>query len=106
MGASKKDQYSQNQLDSAGIGKAIAAPARVAILQHIHKHAAATNKDLSSVLMLSEATVHQHLQDLVKTGFLEGNFFGDTHAYFFKPDAKSDLDKIDWLLSIEKGYPS
>lgn len=104
MGASKKDQYSQNQLDSARIGKAIAAPARVAILQHIHKHTAATNKDLSSVLLLSEATVHQHLQVLVKTGFLEGNFFGDTHAYFFKSEAKPDLDKIDWLLPIKKGH--
>ncbi|MNV09141.1 Helix-turn-helix domain protein [compost metagenome] len=99
MVATKKDQYSENQLDSARIGKAIAAPARVAILQHINEHTAATNKDLSAVLLLSEATVYQHLQVLVKTGFLEGNFFGDTHAYFFKSGAQSDLDKIDWLLT-------
>lgn len=98
MGASKKDQYSPDQIDAARIGRAIAASARVAILQYIHAHHAATNKDLSFVLKLAEPTVHQHLQILVQSGFIEGNFFGDSHAYYIRSEAKYDLDKIDWIL--------
>lgn len=102
MGASKKDQYSKDQIDAARIGRAIAASARVAILQYIHDNHAATNKELSFVLKLAEPTVHQHLQVLVQSKFIEGNFFDDTHAYYFRPDAKSDLDKIDWILKYKK----
>lgn len=98
MGASKKQQFSESQLDSARIGKAIASAARIAILQHVYRHTATTNKELLPILSLSEATVHQHLQVLVKTGFLEGDFFGNTHAYYFKPGVEPDLDKIEWLL--------
>lgn len=99
MGASKKHQYSPNQLDHARIGRAISAPARVAILQYIYKHTATTNKELKSILSLSEATIHQHLRILVETGFIEGDFFGNAHAYYMKPAAKRDFHKIEWLLT-------
>jgi DNA-binding transcriptional ArsR family regulator len=102
MGASKKDQYSEEQIDAARIGRAIAASARVAILQYIHNHHAATNKELSCLLKLAEPTVHQHLQVLVQSRFIEGNFFGDMHTYYFRPDAQCDLDKIDWILKNKK----
>ncbi|MDR0801125.1 helix-turn-helix domain-containing protein [Fluviicola sp.] len=102
MGASKKHQYSKNQLNFARIGRAISAPARVAILQHIYKNTATTNKELKSVLLLSETTVHQHLKVLVETGFIEGDFLGNVHAYYLKPAAKHDLHKIEWLLSKRK----
>jgi predicted transcriptional regulator len=101
MGASKTQQFSEKQLDSERIGKAIASAARIAILQHINKYTATTNKELTSVLSLSQTSVHQHIRVLVKTGFLEGDFFGNTHAYYFKPGSESDLDKIRWILSSD-----
>lgn len=74
MAISKTSQYSAETLRSAVIYHALAHPARLTITDLVLKSESLTNKDLSSILKLSESTVHFHLKKLVAAGLIEVEF--------------------------------
>lgn len=81
MGRSKKHQYTQQELNVARIGRAIAASARVVILHEISMYHIITNKYISERVNLSGAAVSQHLQILRETGFIESKYLGEDEQY-------------------------
>lgn len=81
MGATKKEQFTHIQRSFAKTAKAIGHPARVAIIQYLTDVRFASNKELTQVTGLSETTVHQHLQELVRAELISGVFFGKRHYY-------------------------
>jgi ArsR family transcriptional regulator, arsenate/arsenite/antimonite-responsive transcriptional repressor len=64
-------KYSSNQLEVSQIAKAIAHPARIAILELLNKKDYTCN-DLVNVLPLSQSTVSQHLKELKKVKLING----------------------------------
>ena len=56
--------------------KAIAHPARLAILQHLAESPGCVSGDISKTLPLSRSTVSQHLQELKKMGLIHGEISG------------------------------
>jgi len=81
MGASKTDEYSQQQISLAAMFKALGHPARVAIIQFILKAESCICGDIVNELPLSQPTVSQHLKELKSAGIIHGNVEGNAICY-------------------------
>ncbi|MGJ7032278.1 ArsR/SmtB family transcription factor [Niabella hirudinis] len=81
MGITKTEIFNKQQNRLATILKALAHPARIAILQHIIKSQACICNDLVDELGLAQATISQHLRELKNTGIIRGNIEGTSICY-------------------------
>jgi DNA-binding MarR family transcriptional regulator len=81
MGKSKIDQYDAENLKLAELAKALAHPARIAILQHLLKADACICGDIVEVLNLAQSTVSQHLKELKEAGLIKGTIEGASVCY-------------------------
>lgn len=98
MGRSKQHQYTEEELNAARIGRAIAASARVVILKELHKYHLITNKYISERVLLSGPAVYQHLQILKETGFIESVYIEDDGGYVFTRQGEDDFSKLQDIL--------
>jgi len=85
MGATKTDLFTKQQNDIANMAKAIAHPARVAILQHLVRKNACVCGDLVDELGLAQATTSQHLKELKSAGIIQGTIEGASVCYCINP---------------------
>jgi predicted transcriptional regulator len=81
MGLTKTDLFTGEQNQIANVAKALAHPARIAILQHLLKTNACINSDLVKELGLAQATVSQHLRELKAVGLIQGTIDGVSMNY-------------------------
>ena len=81
MGTSKKEAFSNNQNRLADLAKALAHPARIAILEFLAKQNACVCGDIVDELPLSQATVSQHLAELKRVGLIKGEIEGPKVCY-------------------------
>jgi len=81
MGLTKTDLFTSQQNEIATVAKALAHPARVAILQHLLKANACINSDLVKELGLAQATISQHLKELKEIGLIQGTIDGVSMNY-------------------------
>ena len=72
MGVSKTNLFTDEQNEIASIAKALAHPARVAILQHLLQTKGCINSDLVNELGLAQSTISQHLKELKALGIIQG----------------------------------
>jgi len=86
MGITKTDLFTEEQNRLAVLAKAIAHPARIAIIQHIIKSNTCINNELVNELGLAQATVSQHLKELKKVGILQGTVEGKAMCYCINPE--------------------
>ncbi|GEP98519.1 ArsR/SmtB family transcription factor [Chitinophaga cymbidii] len=85
MGATKTDLFTKQQNDIANMAKALAHPARIAILQHLVKINACIGGDLVEELGLAQATISQHLKELKAVGLIQGTVEGTSICYCINP---------------------
>lgn len=85
MGATKTDLFTKKQNEIAAMAKAIAHPARIAILHELIKSNACICGDLVTELGLAQATISQHLKELKKAGLIQGNIEGTSVCYCINP---------------------
>ncbi len=85
MGASKTELFTKKQNELAAMAKAIAHPARIAILQKLVKANACICGDLVDELGLAQATISQHLKELKQAGLIQGNIEGTSICYCINP---------------------
>ena len=81
MGVTKTEGFTKNQLDLAGLAKALAHPARVAILQFVATQQTCICGDIVDSLPLSQSTVSQHLKELKSAGLIKGEVDGPSICY-------------------------
>src|ERR1700748_2390027 len=81
MGATKTDLFTKKQNELASMAKAIAHPARIAILQHLLKADACICGSLVEELGLAQATISQHLKELKNAGLIQGTVEGTSICY-------------------------
>lgn len=91
MGITKTDIFTKEQNDLAIMLKAVAHPARIAILEHIIKANACICGDLVEELGLAQATISQHLKELKNAGLIQGTIEGVSVCYCIEPKAWSRL---------------
>lgn len=85
MGATKTDLFTKQQNEIASMAKAIAHPARIAILQYLVKKNACVCGDLVEKLGLAQATTSQHLKELKNAGIIQGAIEGVSVCYCINP---------------------
>ena len=81
MGLTKAEIFSDKQNKLAQMMKALAHPARIAILQYLIKAQACINGDLVNELGLAQATISQHLKELKNAGLIQGTIEGTSVCY-------------------------
>ena len=65
--------------------KALAHPARIAIIQHLVKIDACICGDLVEELGLAQPTISQHLKELKSIGLIQGTIEGTSVCYCIDP---------------------
>ena len=81
MGATKSDSFTLRQNATSALLKALAHPARIAILEYLIKTEACICGDIVNELPLSQPTVSQHLKELKNAGIIKGNVEGKSICY-------------------------
>ncbi|ABQ06008.1 MULTISPECIES: ArsR/SmtB family transcription factor [Bacteroidota] len=81
MGVTKTEIFTEQQNSLATTLKALAHPARIAILQYIIKQNACICNDLVEELGLAQATISQHLKELKNIGIIKGSIEGTSVCY-------------------------
>ncbi len=103
MGTAKKEKFKKSQNRLAEIAKALAHPARIAILQFLMEKNVCICGDIVDELPLSQATVSQHLAVLKEVGLIKGEIEGPKVCYCINnktwDEAKELLIKF---MSIKK----
>src|SRR6185437_11931441 len=91
MGVTKTEIFTEEQNRLALMLKALAHPARIAILQQIINANACICGDLSTELGLAQPTISQHLKELKNAGLIQGTIEGVSVCYCINPVIWSKL---------------
>lgn len=103
MGLTKSEIFTDEQNRLAIMLKALAHPARIAILQQIIKANACICGDLVNDLGLAQATISQHLKELKTAGIIQGNIEGTSVCYCIAPTVWQELgNQLNGLLNAYK----
>jgi DNA-binding transcriptional ArsR family regulator len=86
MGVSKTDQFNEVQNRLASIAKALAHPARIAIVEYLLKTDTCICGDIVNELPLAQPTVSQHLKELKNAGLIQSGNFQVTSAFYKRGD--------------------
>jgi DNA-binding transcriptional ArsR family regulator len=81
MGITKSEIFTAKQNKLANLLKALAHPARIAIIQRLVKAEHCICSDLVEELGLAQATISQHLKELKSTGIIKGCVEGTSVSY-------------------------
>lgn len=81
MGLTRTEDFARRQNELALVAKAMAHPARIAILQHLIKTKSCVCGEIVDKLPLSQSTVSQHLAELKKAGLIKGEIDGPSVCY-------------------------
>ena len=85
MGTTKTEIFTEQQNHLAIMLKALAHPARIAILQQIIAANTCICGDLTDTLGLAQATISQHLKELKNAGLIQGTIEGVSVCYCINP---------------------
>lgn len=91
MGTTKTDLFTVEQNEMAVLLKAIAHPARIAILEYLIKVDACICGDIVNELPLAQPTISQHLKELKNAGLIKGSIEGTSICYCVD---KTGIDRI------------
>ena len=104
MGISKTDDFTRRENRIARYAKALAHPARIAILNVLLKKQSCICGDIVDVLPLSQSTVSQHLKELKEAGLIQGEIEGVKVCYCINEsgwnEAKESFSGLFELLNI------
>ena len=81
MAIHKKEAFTQKEQDLAEFAKALAHPARIAILKVLAQHNECICGEIVDVLPLAQSTVSQHLKELKNAGLIDGSIDGPRSCY-------------------------
>lgn len=106
MGVTKTDGYTDEQNSLATVLKALAHPARIAIVEHILSVNSCICGDIVEVLPLSQPTISQHLKELKSAGIIKGRIEGNAICYCIDEDGfavlKIFINQLDRSFSENK----
>ncbi len=105
MGQSKTEKFDLEQNELAGYAKALAHPARIAILQYLIKQNSCICGDIVDELPLSQSTVSQHLKELKSVNLISGSIEGPSICYCINTEVwnsvKDQLNSFFETLAVK-----
>tara|TARA_R110002072_G_scaffold15899_1_gene63190 strand:+ start:49 stop:378 length:330 start_codon:yes stop_codon:yes gene_type:complete len=81
MGITKAHRFTEQQNNLATMAKALAHPARIAILQYLSTQKNCVCGSIVNEIGLAQATVSQHLKALKEAGLVQGTVDGVRTCY-------------------------
>ena len=81
MGVTKSEIFTDKQNKLATMLKALAHPARIAIIEHLINSKSCICGDLVAELGLAQPTISQHLKELKNAGLIKGTVDGTSVCY-------------------------
>lgn len=92
MGTTKFSSFSENQNTIAALFKAMAHPARIAIVEYLLKVETCICGDIVNELPLAQPTISQHLKELKNVGIIKGRVEGTAICYCLNPETLQLLE--------------
>jgi predicted transcriptional regulator len=86
MGVTKTDFFTVKQNQLANLAKALANPARIAIIEHLLKVDSCICGDIVTELPLAQPTISQHLKELKNACIIQGTIEGKSICYCLNAD--------------------
>src|ERR1700743_380256 len=93
MGLTKSEIFTDRQNKLAGMMKALAHPARIAIIQYLIKANARVKGPLVGELGLAQPMISQHLKELKNAGLIRGTIEGTSVCYCIDPKTWAQYQK-------------
>ena len=87
MATTKHDVFTAQEQHLSMLAKALAHPARIAILKTLAERGTCVCGQVVEVLPLAQATVSQHLKELKEAGLIKGEVDGPRMCYCLDYDA-------------------
>jgi ArsR family transcriptional regulator, arsenate/arsenite/antimonite-responsive transcriptional repressor len=81
MAISKKEEFTKKEQELADFAKALAHPARIAILKVLAQRNECICGEIVEILPLAQSTVSQHLKELKNAGLITGSIDGPRSCY-------------------------
>jgi DNA-binding transcriptional ArsR family regulator len=104
MGATKSEEFTLKDNRIASYAKALAHPARIAILKLLIQKQACICGDIVDELPLSQSTVSQHLKELKQAGLIKGDIDGARVCYCIDEKEWNEAkERISQLFDSYKG---
>ena len=92
MGVTKTEHFTEEQNDIATLLKALANPARIAIVEYLLSVDSCICNDIVAELPLAQATVSQHLKELKNADIIQGTIEGKSICYCINPETFKKLE--------------
>jgi DNA-binding transcriptional ArsR family regulator len=102
MGTTKTHEFGVKENRLAAYAKALAHPARIAILQFLAKRQTCVCGDIVEELPLAQSTISQHLKELKEAGLIKGEIEGVKTCYCI--DEKEWKTAQKWLNGLFDSY--
>lgn len=100
MTRTKTDLFTPDEIRLAELAKALAHPARIAILKMLAEKNSCICGEIVDELPLAQATVSQHLKELKTVGLIKGEIDGPKVCYCLNNDGMKDLRSLWAALEI------
>ena len=94
MAYSKQELFSAELQGYAGLYKALAHPARLAILRYLASSKTCITGDIAEKIPLGRTTVNQHLKELKDAGLITGTTEGVKTCYCLNQERVKELRKM------------
>lgn len=91
MPLTKTEEFKTKEIRLSRWAKALAHPARVAILQTLAKRNECVCGEIVEIMPLAQATVSQHLKELKEVGLVKGTVEGPSSCYCLNKEAIDEL---------------
>lgn len=108
MAYAKTELFDPKLNSTAVLFKALAHPARLAILKYLAETRVCITGDISDELPLSRTTVNQHLKELKNAGLIQGHVDGVKVNYCLEPKRICELgivfQDLYKMINIPESY--
>ena len=94
MAITKANLFNEQQIKTAEFAKALAHPARIAILEILARRDTCICGDITDQLPLAQSTVSQHLKALKTAGIIEGEIDGVRTCYCLDEENLAELKRV------------
>jgi ArsR family transcriptional regulator, arsenate/arsenite/antimonite-responsive transcriptional repressor len=94
MAQGKTDLFSEEYQKSSELFKALAHPARLAILKYLAYTRSCITGDIADEIPLGRTTVNQHLRELKDAGLITGTTEGAKTCYCLNIEKIKELKKL------------
>ena len=92
MGVTKTHHFTEEQNEIANLLKALAHPARVAIVEYLLSVDTCICNDIVAEINLAQPTVSQHLKELKNAGIIQGEVEGKSICYCINPESFKKME--------------